>query len=352
MSLDLSERIQAFSTLGETLRNFTNAPTTTSGIFKNISEAVVEAGIENEWFIEAFVLKAISEISNLLSLENLQIWVHQYPELSKKNHTPKKIAIISAGNIPLVNFHDVLCVLISGNHAVVKLSSKDKILLPAIVNILADIEPGFHSYISFQEKIESPDALIATGSNLVSNYIHFQHQHIPKIIRKNRSSLGVITGNESQNELTDLQSDIFTYFGLGCRNISKMYFPENYQVQDFLQAFSPLTFYTQHKKFYNNYLYQLNILRIQKKSFLYNDFCIMMESKSLHGPIGVLHYEFYKSITEVEGFIAQHAKEIQCVVSKAALGNRVLPGHSQSPNLWDYSDGIDTLEFILSLSSK
>jgi len=256
-----------------------------------------------------------------------------------------------AGNIPLAGFHDFMCVLISGNIFVGKLSSQDKYLLPAIAEELNGIAPSVKESVFFTEERLPPfDAVIATGSNNSSRYFEYYFGKYPHIIRKNRNSVAILNGMESKEELGLLADDIFLYFGLGCRNVTKIFIPEGY---DFTMLTKALRKYkdrlSMQSKYMNNYDYNKSIFLINQ--ILHNDleFCILKEDNSIASPISVLYYEYYRDISDVINYISVNREKIQCLVAGKTYTNyTVLFGKSQQPELWDYADGVDTMEFLIS----
>jgi hypothetical protein len=256
-----------------------------------------------------------------------------------------------AGNIPLVGFHDFLSVLISGNKALVKLSSNDTILLPYLTKVLFSIEPEFEDLIEFtDEKFIDFDGVIATGSNNTARYFEYYFGKYPNIIRKNRNSVAVLTGNESTEQLELLANDIFRYFGLGCRNVSKIYIPEDYNFDPFFKAMYSWRHVINQNKYMNNYDYNKAVYLMSNIPLLDNEFMLLKEDKSLSSPISILYYEYYSSMEELTSLIEVSREQIQCVVSECGMPGEVPFGTTQSPSLWDYADGVDTMEFLLNLT--
>ena len=252
-----------------------------------------------------------------------------------------------AGNIPLVGFHDFLCVLLSGNNVLAKLSSNDKVLLPYLSNYLIQQEPSLAARIAFTEgKMEGFDAVIATGSNNTSRYFEYYFGKKPNIIRKNRNSIAILTGKESTEELTALGEDIFRYYGLGCRNVSKIYVPKGYDFEPFFNAiFSYKDIVDQHK-YANNYDYNKAVYLMSNFKILDNGFLILKEDDGQASPISVLFYAYYDAEETLEQELNAQEEQIQCIVSKkGGIGF----GETQKPKLHDYADGVDTMEFLLKL---
>jgi hypothetical protein len=315
--------------------------------FRNL---VLNAPNHNAWFTSEEVERSLASFHRMLAENDLKKWL----ENIKISQHPKKVGLILAGNIPMVGFHDVLSVLATGNIALIKLSSADDKLLPAVLKELIKIEPLFEDQIIYVERLKDFDAIIATGSNNTSRYFEYYFGKVPHIIRKNRNSVAVLTGEESKEDIRQLGHDIFDYFGLGCRNVSKIYFPEDYDIKNF---FEPLEFFQpifNHFKYNNNYDYNKSIYLVNAAKHFDNGFLLLKEDKNLSSPLAVLYYERYKNLQEVEQELAAAENNIQCVVTAANLNlrsNMAGFGKSQSPELWDYADNIDTIAFLNGLSS-
>ena len=281
----------------------------------------------------------------MLNQQNLETWFKDI----RLSDTPKKVGLILAGNIPMVGFHDVISVLATGNIALIKLSSADDKLLPALLTELVKIEPLLKDHIVYVDRLKDFDAVIATGSNNTSRYFEFYFGKGPNIIRKNRNSVAVITGNESKEELALLGHDIFDYFGLGCRNVSKLYIPEGYDIKNFFEPIEGFKDIINHFKYNNNYDYNKSIYLVNLKHHYDNGFLLLTEGESLSSPLAVLYYETYTNIEQLEELLSNRAEDIQCIVSNAALklDTAVLGfGQSQTPKLWDYADNVNTIDFL------
>lgn len=303
----------------------------------------------NPWFTPQNVEQAIQAIASSLNEAQLEQWLSAY-ELTE--HEPKKVGLILAGNIPLVGFHDVLCVLISGNIAQIKASSQDARLIRHILHVLTDVEPAFKNYYQFVERLEGFDAIIATGSNNTSRYFEYYFSKVPHIIRKNRNSVALLTGNESREQLHSLGKDIFDYYGLGCRNVSKLLVPQGYDFVPFFEAIEPYYIISQHYKYHNNYDYNKAIFLVNRDKHFDNGFLLVKEDNRMVSPLAVVFYEEYADLTLAEQKLTELKDQIQCVVSQAPvhISNQVVDfGQSQLPALWDYADGIDTMQFLLSI---
>jgi hypothetical protein len=322
---------------------------------KKINEEIIgnddllrKAYYHNRWFTVENTVKSLEAIVKCyLSEEKLKHWLNVY---SINIHEPKRIGIVMAGNLPLVGFHDLLCVLASGNIAVIKLSSKDKILLPEIITLLIAIQPEFKDRIIYAEMLKDIDAIIATGGNNAARYFDYYFGKYPNIIRKNRNSIAVLTGNETNEQLLALGNDVFQYFGLGCRNVSKLYLNEEGQLHTFLDAIGTVSSVADHHKYINNYDYNKSIYLVNREPHLDNGFLLLKKSESLVSPIAVLYYDTYKDSAELTSMLERDAEKIQCVVSDKGWYSGSVPfGEAQCPGLRDYADHVDTLSFLLHL---
>ncbi|HEX4372736.1 MAG TPA: acyl-CoA reductase, partial [Puia sp.] len=281
-----------------------------------------------------------------LQKEKLENWCKQYA-IPEKEDNAKTVGLIMAGNIPLVGFHDFLCVFISGHKQIIKPSSKDETLIKHIVQYLSEKNDAVKDVVSFSEMLKGCDAYIATGSNNSARYFEYYFGKYPNIIRRNRTSVAVLIGDENKEELERLSSDISLYFGLGCRNVTKIYVPENYDFLPLLDALKKFDYFSHHPKYKNNYDYQLAILIINGKYYMTNGSIILTENNAAFSPISVLHYEYYRltptPLLAERGF--ENSEDIQCIA-----GKNFLPfGSTQKPSLTDYADGIDTLKFLAEL---
>lgn len=297
------------------------------------------AELQNPWFTQENMKFCLAQWGKILTIENLEKWLKSYPY----TENPKKIGIVMAGNIPLVGFHDLVSVLFSGNHAMVKTSSKDQVLMEFVLNYLKEFDDDLNDSIQKVERLGKVDAVIATGSNNTARYFEYYFKEIPHIIRKNRTSVAVLNGNESETELKNLGEDIFRYFGLGCRNVTKLYLPEGYNTDLIFEAFYDWNPIINHTKYANNYDYNRAIYLMEQQAFLDNNFLILKESKEFHSPIGVVHFEYYQNLDEVKKELESHQEKIQCVVGN---GFEIPFGQTQKPSLTDYADGVDTMEFL------
>ena len=311
--------------------------------YDRLAHSITLAKIQNPWFTKESVLESFRGVSSWLFVNKLTDWVSQY---SFKESKPKKVAIIMAGNIPMVGFHDMISVFLSGHKTICKLSSDDKILLPAIIEVLALFNPEVKNWIEFTEnRLPKFEAVIATGSDNSAMYFETYFGKYPNIIRKNRTSIAVITGNETKEQLSVLGKDIFTYFGLGCRNVSKILIPQNFVIDRFFEAIVDYSEVVNHNKYANNYDYNKAVYLMNLEQMLDNNFILLKEDKSLHSPLGVLFYQRYSSDSELESYLDLNKKSIQVIV-----GEKFIPfGKAQCPSLNDYADGVDTMSFLESL---
>ncbi len=307
--------------------------------------AISRATIHNPWFTRSACLTAFDGVARMLESVQLRAWAEKYPFCPKPEH----VGVIMAGNIPMAGFHDMLCVTLSGNRLIAKMSGSDQYLLPFVSNLFHSFLPEGETLIDFTGEIKKADAIIATGSNNTSRYFDYYFGHLPHIFRKNRNSVAVITGSENEYDFLLLGRDIFTYYGLGCRNVSKLYVPEGYVFDDFFQNIVAYGEVMQHTKYMNNFDYHQALYLLNKQEFLTNNFIILLPETALSSPVGVLFYETYKDIGDVDVKLESEAENIQCVVSK---NGPVPPGQAQFPMVSDYADGLDTMRFLTEIISK
>ncbi len=298
---------------------------------------------KNPWFTEHFIQLATDNIiDNFLKKEKIEKWVHHY--YLNDSNTPKNIGIVMAGNIPMVGFHDFLCVFISGHKQTIKFSSKDDVLLKHLILKLNEFDKEVSDFIQTSEMLKGCDAYIATGGN--QSAIHFEQyfNKYPNIIRRNRTSVAVLTGKETVGELELLSTDIHTYFGLGCRNVTKLFVPKTYDFIPLLHSFSAFKYFRDYNKYSNNYDYQLSILLLNNIKYMSNESTLLIEDERLYSPISVLHYEHFENNIHLTEQLKNN-NQIQCIV-----GRDYLPfGKSQEPDIFTYADGVDTMQFLLSL---
>ncbi len=340
-TMNLEERIKSFSALGEILRDAFDGKD--GSIREKLNTLINNQEKHNPWFTPDNARMALKAIANELTSENLIKWTRVYRGLDKIKY-PLRVGVIMAGNIPLVGFHDFLSVLISGNKLIAKTSSKDSEMMVFISDILCSVNPEFKDFISFtEETISGFDAVIATGSDNSSRYFEYYFGKYPNIIRKNRNSVAVIDGNETDIELENLGKDIFSYFGLGCRNVSKIFVPAGYDFERMIRNWKGFSGIINHCKYANNYDFNMAVYLVNKEKFLNTGYLILKENKGLSSPVSVLYYEYYKNIDSVLERINNLKEKIQCVVGR----NNIPFGQAQSPRLWEYADNIDTLDFLL-----
>ena len=304
---------------------------------------------ENGWFTEDNVKLAVENIAKIyLSDKALEKFAQKYA--LSDNINPKKIGIVMAGNIPAVGFHDLLCVVLSGNIALLKLSSSDTASMMFLINKLYEFDPELKNIIIIAQRLNDADALITTGSDNTAKHFEYYFATKPRIIRRNRTSVAVLNGNESRAELADLGNDIFQYFGLGCRNVSKFYVPVGYTFDKFYESIEYWGTIQLHHKYNNNYDYNKSIYLVNRIPHLDNGFLLLKEDNALVSPISVCFYETYENDAHLEQLLAESAEKIQCTVS---LDDRFLNsfrfGEAQVPKLEDFADGIDTMEFLINL---
>jgi hypothetical protein len=336
-NLDLKGRTQSFLELADRLKNLRVEDK------QNLFETAKDL---NPWFTSENIQLAFDGLINYLDEQKLSNWLEQYDlNISR----PKKVGVVMAGNIPMVGIHDFICVLLSGHHLVAKLSSQDTKLIEFVKDKLIEISPEFEKQISFVDKLKDIDAVIATGSDNTARYFKYYFSKIPHIIRKNRTSVAVLNGNESHEELESLGFDIFSYFGLGCRNISKIYVPNSYKFDSLFPHWEKFSNILDHHKYYNNYQYQQSIMLVNKAKHLDNGFLLMQQNANLVSPIGVVYYEFYDNLAGVIIQIERQKDKIQCLVTKEDLPGKIKFGKAQMPDINDFADNIDTMDFLSKL---
>ncbi|QCX39469.1 acyl-CoA reductase [Aureibaculum algae] len=349
----LEKRINAFVELGKFLSQFSQDKIEKKEhvmlndlFFDAVKLQINRAQEFNSWFTKENVLYGIESWTKLLNLETLTNWTSSY---NLTNDNPKTIAVIMAGNIPLVGFHDFLSVLISGHAIRIKQSSNDKHLLPLLAKYLEYVEPEFKGSIDFTEgKLTDFDATIATGSNNTARYFEYYFGNKPHIIRNNRNSVAVITESDSLEELKGIGEDIFRYFGLGCRSISKLYVPKGYNFDPFFNAIFEYKDIINYKKYENNYDYNKAVYLMSEFDILENGFFMIKEDNSYSSPIATAFYEYYDDLASLQLKLEADKDQIQCVVSNT-IENAVKFGETQQPSLTDYADGVDTLQFLSAL---
>lgn len=334
---------KTFIQLSDILKDYLNK-NTSAKYYPFIQSSVQAAYVQNPWFIENFVRTMFSHIAQITSKESIE----KYTTPISTTSYPQNILVIAAGNIPMVSFHDVLSVLLTGHNLIFKPSSKDTVLMKMLLSLLQDLNPYFKEKITIQENTLTPQnihAVIATGTNNTALLIHQYFSKYPRIVRNNRTSIAIIDDTTTDENLNQLADDILLYFGLGCRNVSKIFIPENFDIQRIFKAIYPYGFMMQHNKYMNNYDYYRSIYLLNKEPFLENNFLILKESSHLHAPVANLFYQTYKDKSEINHYIELHKNELQTVVGK----NYTPFGQSQFPDITEFADGINTLEFLNNL---
>jgi hypothetical protein len=329
----LKERIELMARLGEYMKNNPS----------EWKEAKYEALLQNGWFTTEFTDMASRNITdNFLDREKLNAWCTHYhldDNISRKN-----VGVVMAGNIPMVGFHDLLAIFITGHKQTIKASSKDDVLVKHIVDVLVEMDPSAKDYFAFEERLKDCDAYIATGSNNTSRYFEYYFGKYPSIIRNNKTSVAILTGEETPEELEKLSDDICNYFGLGCRNVSHLYVPANYDFKPLLDSFGKYAYFSDHKKYRNNYDYYLTLLIMNSQLYMTNNIVLLVNNEGLFSPVSQVNYSFYENKETIKKRLEGNS-DIQCITRKGFIPF----GATQTPGLFDYADGVDTVAFLLSL---
>nr|WP_294787166.1 acyl-CoA reductase [uncultured Flavobacterium sp.] len=317
--------------------------------FDDFEKLIQLSQSHNGWYTPEQVYFSIQSWAEALTDENLEKWLSQYTEaFAQADQKEKTVALILAGNIPLVGFHDFLSVLITGNKALIKTSSNDQHLLPFLAKYLIAVDENLKDKITFVDgKLENFDAVIATGSNNTARYFEYYFKDKPSIIRKNRNSAAILTGKETTEELENLGEDIFRYFGLGCRNVSKLFVPKDYSFVPFFEAIFKYQDVIHYEKYANNYDYNKAVFLMSNFKLLDNGFLTLKEDSSYASPISSVFYERYESLEDLEKRLETDSDQIQCIVSNGLTKNSIAFGETQKPQLWDYADNVDTITFLL-----
>ena len=346
--MNLNNRITLFVKLGRFFSDYIN--NNLESLEKNkFDKAINESILHNSFFSKKNILKSLLSWSNVLTKKSIDDFLSNY--LIKNKKREKKIAIIMAGNIPLVGFHDFFCVIISGNFAVIKLSSKDSHLFKFILSFLVKENPDFSTKFDVVEnKLQIFDAVIATGNNISANQFELYFKKYPKIIRRNRHSIAILNGNETKKEIELLANDIFYYYGLGCRNVSKIFIPNNYNLDILFKSFVLWNEVINKNSYSNNYNYYRAIYLLNKEVFFDNGFVLLKESEKIGSPVGTIYFEYYKSDNQIKEMIKKNNEKIQCIVSNNNYPKTIKFGETQMPNLNDFADDIDTFNFLLKLN--
>jgi hypothetical protein len=353
--MTFEERISAFNELGQFFNFILNKDSIQEAELKQKFEnweeeadfAIRDAEAFNNWFTKDSINLALQSWAEALTVENLKTWTADYAFAEN----PKNVGIIMAGNLPLVGFHDLLSVVISGHNALVKTSSKDDKLMRFVIKFLQSTNEELKNVIQVIDRLSNFDAVIATGSNNTSRYFEQYFGKVPNIIRKNRTSVAVLNGSETEEDLQNLGKDIFIYFGLGCRNVTKLYVKDEAQLPKVFEGLFSYGNVINHSKYANNYDYNRAIYLLGKDEFLDNNFVLLKKDDNLHSPIAVVNFEVYTYVNDVKQYLSENEEQIQCVIGNEMQDNPnyVEFGQTQFPKLTDYADNIDTLKFLAEL---
>lgn len=354
--MKLQKKVHTLSQLGDYLIDYLSGQQNKSNpilfhqFYEKTHASIALAERKNPWFTEQNIKYALSYWANVLNEDHLNAWLANY-QINDIN-TLKKVGVIMAGNIPMVGFHDLLCVYLSNHIFYGKLSSDDQILIPHLIEILNAIAPETAEQIFFSEQfLKNMDAYIGTGSNNSARYFEYYFRDKPHVIRSNRNGVAVLSGNETAQDFEKLGEDIFRYFGLGCRNVSKLYVPDNYNFNAFFEGIYPFFEMVNHNKYGNNYEYNRTVYLMGNEKLLDNNFLILKQDAGLSSPIAVLFYEFYNDIKALEKNLQAQKNNLQCVIGNLPqLEGAVAFGSSQTPNLNEYADGFNTMQFLLALN--
>ncbi len=334
------QRIAAFKALGKYLEDST----------QSFDKVVNDASRQNRWFDRNAIHQSIKHIAGQLLHSDYRGWLEPYGATIEPE-TKQQVGLVLAGNIPMVGFHDLLCCLISGFSVQLKTSSDDDVLMKFLIRELTRIQPLFSDKIKFVPRLQHFDLVIATGSNNTSRYFEHYFGKVPHIIRKNRNSVGIVTTHDDEKSLLALGHDIFTYFGLGCRNVSKLFFPEQYPMDHFFKAIESFKTVADNSKYFNNYEYNKALFLVNGSKHFDNGFLLLSESEKIASPLAVCYFGYYRNISEVEDNLNRHADEIQCVsTNNQIMGistQQVRFGQAQKPEISDYADNVDTIAFLL-----
>lgn len=333
--MDFIKRTNSFIELGRRLRIMDQ---------DIINEVAERASIKNPWFTNDNIILSLNGLIHYLDKSKINTWLDKY-DFSQV--TPKNVGVVMAGNIPLVGIHDMICVLLSGHRLIAKLSNQDDVLIPFIADELIKIEPEFGEAIEFVDKLKGMDAVIATGSDNTSRYFDYYFSKLPNIIRKNRTSVAVLTGNENPDELEGLGRDLFSYFGLGCRNVSRLFLPEGYDIKKMIPQLDGYKHIINHNKYHNNYFYYKSIFLVNQTEHLDTGFALIQQNSQFVSPASVIYYDYYKDINSLKRYLISMKDKIQCVVgNEDIIDESVKFGKAQMPEIWDYADNVDTMKFL------
>ena len=343
--MNINRRIQLISDIGEFLKNYLdeNYDNNNDDKLVEFKDVITKAQSKNPWFTDENIKVNLTYWSNKLTKHNLNKWLRKY---NLNNTSRKNIAIIMAGNIPLVGFHDFICVFLSGHNSVIKLSNSDNFILPFLTDLMKVSSERIVYSDSF---LKDYDGVIATGSDNTSRYFDYYFKNKRSIIRKNRNSIAILNGEESDDDLKSLSQDIFTYFGLGCRNVSKLYVPKNYNFDLFFNSIFDYKELINNHKYANNYDYNKAIYLMSEYKFLDNGFFIVKEGNEMHSPISTINFEYYDNVSILREKINLEDDNIQCIVSNIEFKGKVDFGETQNPSLNQYADNIDVMSFLLTI---
>ena len=347
--MDLNKRVELISKIGILFRNYinNNINQNNKDSISKLKYAINNSKQNNSWFTYENINFCLNHWSNILNKKSINKWISNY---NIQEIQPKNIAIIMAGNIPLVGLHDFICVFLSGNKSIIKLSSNDKYLTNFIIDYISSLDKNVSKIVEINNSfLDNYYAVIATGSNNTSRYFEYYFKNCKSIIRKNRNSIAIISGNESKNELLELSRDIFTYFGLGCRSVSKLYVPVNYNFDLLFEALYDYKDLINNHKYINNYDYNKAVYLMSEYKFLDNGYFILRESHELSSPIATVNYETYKNVDKLKIKLSEISNNIQCVVTNMKMDNTIKFGETQTPKLNQYADNLDVVDFLLTI---
>ena len=334
--MNYEERLSTFKALGHRIRKMSE---------KDVLVLAEKAFAENKWFTQKSVSQAFEALGTMLEDQELEEWSAGY----KIGKGGKSVGIVMAGNIPLVGFHDLLCVLLSDHRAVIKTSSKDQVLVREILAMIADIQPAFTDRYYLPDRLKDVDAIIATGSDNSAHYFEYYFSKYPHIIRKNRTSIAILDGSEGPDDLLALGHDVYDYYGLGCRNVSKVFLPAGYDLPQLLDAWQPFAFLSDNHKYQHNYDYRKSIMLVNGDKHLDSGFSLLKASEDLVSPIALTYYEFYDSAEALKDKVLSMEDKLQCIVSGGEILEGTAFGQTQVPTLADYADNVDTMAFLQQL---
>ncbi len=343
--MNINRRIQLISDIGEFLKNYLdeNYDNNNDNKLVEFKDVIIKAQSKNPWFTDANIKVNLTYWSKKLTKHNLNKWLSKY---NLNNTSRKNIAIIMAGNIPLVGFHDFICVFLSGHNSIIKLSNSDNCIIPFLTDLM---KLPFERIVYSDSFLKDYDGVIATGSDNTSRYFDYYFKNKRSIIRKNRNSIAILNGEECDDDLKSLSQDIFTYFGLGCRNVSKLYVPKNYNFDLFFNSIFCYKELINNHKYANNYDYNKAIYLMSEYKFLDNGFFIVKEGNEMHSPISTINFEYYDNVSILKEKIYLEDDNIQCIVSNIEFKGKVNFGETQNPSLNQYADNIDVMRFLLTI---